>query len=164
MRTGGGQKAQGHSRRAPKTARRPLAKIESFRDLSAWQRSMILAEGVYRATAHLRTPDLYGLGNQIRRASCSIPANIAEGFSRRSRAAYRAHVAIALGSTAEVQTQLELLRRLKLVPSPELQPLDELASETGRLLTGLWRALGPVAVCYSWSLFISGCCSPGPLA
>jgi four helix bundle protein len=141
-----------------------MAKIESFRDLIVWQKSMDLAERVYRATGTLPLNDLYAIGTQARRSSSSIPTNVAEGFNRHSRAAYRAHVAISLGSHAEIQTQLELLRRLRLIAFATLDSLDALAAEVGRLLAGLWRALSPVGVCYSWMLFIAGCCGLWPVA
>src|SRR5262245_20443229 len=89
-----------------------MAKIENFRELVAWQKGMELAEKVYRVTRFFPREDLFTLGTQLRRAANSIPANVSEGFSRRSQGVYRSHVAIALGSNAEVQTHLELCRRL----------------------------------------------------
>jgi len=115
-----------------------VAVITSFRELVVWQKSMELAEAVYRATSTLSAGDLFGIGHQIRRSAVSIPANIAEGFCRHSRAAYRSHVAIALGSHGELQTHLELCRRLALFP---VDTLSEQATHVGRLLNGLWRAL-----------------------
>jgi hypothetical protein len=82
----------------------------------------------------------------------SIPSNVAEGFSRRSRGVYRTHVAIALGSQAEVQTHLELARRLSLIDLRLVDQLQELAAEAGRPLNGLWRALAATTVCYSVAL------------
>jgi four helix bundle protein len=113
---------------------------------------MDLAERVHRATRTFAREDLFTLGTQLRRASNSIPSNVAEGFSRRSRGAYRSHVAIALGSQAEVQTQLELCRRLSLIARDTLRELQALAEEVGRLLFGLWRSLFVGAVCYSLTL------------
>jgi hypothetical protein len=77
---------------------------------------------------------------------------VAEGFSRRSRGAYRAHIAIALGSQAEVTTQLELCRQLSLVAHDLIQQMSSLAEEIGRLLFGLWRSLFIGTVCYSLAL------------
>ena len=133
-----------------------MAKYATFKELFAWQKGMDLAEGVHRATGMLTPTNLYGIGTQLRRAAVSVPSNVAEGFSRRSRRAYRNHVAIALGSQAEVQTQLELLHRLSLLPKSVLQTLQDIAAEVGRLLNGLWRSLAPkasTAVCYSVVLF-----------
>ena len=118
-----------------------MAKYASFRELIVWQKGMDLAEAVYRATKMFPAADLYTIGNQLRRSSSSIPANIAEGFSRHSRASYRYHIAVALGSQAELQTQLELARRTSLIGDETTSRLQALAAEVGRLLNGLWRAL-----------------------
>jgi four helix bundle protein len=126
-----------------------MANIASFHDLIVWQKAMDLAEEVHRATAALPASDRYGIGSQVRRAAISIPANVAEGFSRRSRGAYRSHVAIALGSHAEVRTLLELLRRLSLLKREIVTVIEELAVHVGKLLYGLWRALALKSVCYS---------------
>jgi four helix bundle protein len=126
-----------------------MAKYATFRELIAWQKGMDLTEGVYRETWKLRDGETYGIGRQLRRAALAIPSNVAEGFSRHSRGAYRAHVAIALGSVAEVQTQLEVCRRLSLVPEAVPKTLEQLALEVGRLLYGLWRSLAVASVCYS---------------
>lgn len=129
-----------------------MAKYASFRELVVWQKGMDLAEGVHRATQTLPSVDLWTLGTQLRRAAASIPSNVAEGFSRHSRRAYRHHVAIALGSQAEVQTNLELTRRLSLIEARVVEQLQEVAAEVGRLLNGLWRALAATTVCYSVAL------------
>jgi four helix bundle protein len=126
-----------------------MAQIETFRDLIVWQKGMDLAEQLYRAARNLVPSERYELGSQLRRAGASIPANVSEGFCRHSRARYRFHIAIALGSQAEVQTHLELARRLALIPETVLDRLDALTSEVGRLLNGLWKSLAPVAVAAS---------------
>ena len=82
----------------------------------------------------------YGLVAQLRKAAVSIPSNVAEGHARRT-GHFRHHVNIALGSEAELQTQLELACRLKFVPNAKVQPVLDAASEVGRLLHGLERAL-----------------------
>ena len=129
-----------------------MAKYASFRELIAWQKGMDLAEKVYHATRSFPSADLFTVGTQLRRAANSIPANVSEGFSRRSQGVYRSHVAIALGSQAEVQTHLELCRRLSLISSSAVQELESLADEVGRLLFGLWRSLLVSTVCYSLAL------------
>jgi four helix bundle protein len=102
---------------------------------------MDLAVRVQLAARSLPHSERFEIGSQIKRASTSIPANVAEGFSRHSRGVYRSHVAIALGSTAEVQTLLELCRRLTLLGEDVVDGLIALAREVARILYGLWRAL-----------------------
>jgi four helix bundle protein len=77
----------------------------------------------------------------VRRASVSMPANIAEGWSRRSLRAYANHVSIALGSHAEVETCFEIAKRLSYISEKELTELTVAVDQAGRLLAGLFRAL-----------------------
>jgi four helix bundle protein len=78
---------------------------------------------------------------QIRRAATSVPTNLAEGHSRRSRQAFINHVSIALGSQAELETLLELAKRLRLVVADDIERVVAAATSVGRLLYGLHRAL-----------------------
>jgi len=117
-----------------------MARIASYRDLVVWQKAMDLAICCYEVTA-FPAQERFGLAAQLRKAAVSIPSNVAEGHNRRSRDAYRNHVSIALGSQAEVETQMELARRLQFVGTPEASRLGKLAAEVGRLLHGLVRAL-----------------------
>ncbi len=86
--------------------------VRSYRDLTVWQRSMTLAELVYAATSQFPKSELYGLVSQMRRAAISIPSNIAEGHSRISTGGYVQFLGIARGSLAELETQIELAKRL----------------------------------------------------
>ena len=118
-------------------------RINSYRDLVVWQLSMALAEGVYRLVARFPAEERFGLALQLRRVAVSIPSNIAEGSNYGANRQYRHHLRIALGSEGELQTQLELSKRLKLAPSAEVRPLIEQASEVGRMLNGLIKSLIP---------------------
>jgi four helix bundle protein len=132
----------------------PMAKYASFRELIAWQKAIALAEAVHLACRGLPMDERFEMGRQLKRSSSSIPANIAEGFSRHARGAYRSHVAIALGSQAEVQTHLELCRRLKLLSESVLDDLEKRTDEVGRLLYGLWKALQLRTVGYAVCLTV----------
>jgi len=114
--------------------------IQSFRDLSVWQRGMDLAELVYACTEKMPRSEAFSLTTQIRRAAVSIPSNIAEGKSIGGQG-YRRHVKIALGSEAELQTQIELTRRLKMLSNAEADDLVKRTSEVGRMLVRLLNAL-----------------------
>jgi len=127
--------------------------IETFRDLIVWQKSMTLAVAVHQATEGFAGADLFTLGTQMRKSSQSIPSNVSEGFNRHAKRAYRNHVSIACGSAAELETQLELSRRLKLISPEVIAALETLVVEVSKMLFGLWRSLAPAAVCYSWILF-----------
>lgn len=86
--------------------------LESFKGLIVWQRSMELAEEIYRIARSLPDVERYNLVSQIQRASISIPSNIAEGYKRKGRKEYLQFLAIADASAAELETQLLLIERL----------------------------------------------------
>jgi four helix bundle protein len=105
---------------------------------------MTLVEMCYELTKTFPPSELFGLTSQLRRAVVSIPTNVAEGHSRRSRQAYAHHISIAIGSQAEVETLLELASRLKLAQGATFDGTVSQARSVGRLLYGLHRALaGP---------------------
>ena len=86
--------------------------VQSFRDLVVWQKSIETTVIIYRLTKEFPRDEIYGLSSQIRRAAVSMPSNIAEGHGRLGTNEYRHFLGIARGSNFEVQTQLEIVRRL----------------------------------------------------
>jgi four helix bundle protein len=112
-----------------------------FRELIVWRKAMLLAEAAYSVTETLPQEERFGLSSQLRRAAVSIASNIAEGHERRSRADYRRFITIACGSLAEVETQLDLARRLHQPDKTSLQSALGLCDETGRLLRAIERTL-----------------------
>ena len=114
--------------------------ITSYRDLEVWQLSMHLVVEIYRVT-RLMPREEFDLRRQLRRAAVSVPANIAEGWRRRSRLAYRHHVSIALGSQAELETQLEIASRINALPAEVCTQPQETAASVGRMLTRLHQRL-----------------------
>ena len=84
----------------------------SHRDFPVWRQAMLLVEQVYQLTGRFPAAERFGLTQQLRRASVSIPSNIAEGAGRSSTGELGHFLGIALGSAAEVETQLELSSRL----------------------------------------------------
>jgi four helix bundle protein len=115
--------------------------IDSYRKLEAWQQAMLLAERCYTTSADFPANETFGLRAQLRRAAVSVVSNIAEGHSRTTRRAYLHHLSIASGSQAEVETQIELARRLGFLKSDEATELWELTRSVGRLIGGLIRSL-----------------------
>ncbi len=96
-------------------------KVESYKDLIIWQKSMELVEEIYKLTKLFPKNELYGLAQQMQRAAVSIPSNIAEGYKRNHLPEYIQFLSIANGSGAELETQLELCKRL-----PELKKLSQI--------------------------------------
>ena len=102
---------------------------------------MALAEHCYRLTSRFPKSEQFGLTAQLRRAVVSIASNIAEGHARRTRPSYLHHLNVALGSQAELETQIELAVRLRFVREEEAAATLEAGARVGRLLHGLIRAL-----------------------
>ena len=114
--------------------------VVSFRDLKVWQLGMDLAVDVYSATRTFPVSERYGLCSQMQRASVSIPSNVAEGHARRE-GAYLNHVTIALGSQAELDTEVELALRLGYLSSEKAESLSSEIDRVRQLLYGLKRSL-----------------------
>jgi four helix bundle protein len=117
-------------------------KVESFKDLIVWQKSMILVRRVYEITSGLPKDEIYALSSQLRRSSISIPSNIAEGFRRGSTKDYTHFLKISLGSSAELETQLILVNEL--YPSISTQKIQEalnLSEEIQKILSTIIKKL-----------------------
>ena len=114
-------------------------KVKSYEELVVWQKAMLLAKMVYGVQKQLPKEEMYGLGDQIRRAVVSVPSNIAEGFGRGSDAEFKRFLAIARGSLFEVKTQLQLAESLGYLRLDE--EISSLSDEVGKLLSGLSRSL-----------------------
>jgi four helix bundle protein len=84
--------------------------------------------------------EVYGLASQMQRASVSVPSNIAEGQALKQTQAYLRHLAIASGSLAELETQLEIANRLGYL-SPRDQSIFAQANEVGRMLSSLRKSI-----------------------
>jgi four helix bundle protein len=115
--------------------------VKNYRDLIVWQKAMDLVTLVYQLTESFPQKEVFGLTNQVRRAAASIPSNIAGGQGRNSNRDFRHFLSIARGSPQEVETQLELPRRLGYLDETNLLHISELTSEVARLINGLSRAL-----------------------
>jgi four helix bundle protein len=115
--------------------------IQSFRDLDAWQAAMHLSLMVYDASRDFPADERFGLMSQVRRASISVPSNIAEGQSFGSDGRYLHHLRIAIGSIGELSTELELAVRLKYLPAARTGDLERQLVRTRQLLFGLLRSI-----------------------
>ncbi|MBD2564906.1 MULTISPECIES: four helix bundle protein [Nostoc] len=115
--------------------------IQSYQDLKVWQEAMNLAEECYRVTKQFPKEETYGMISQIRRASVSIPANIAEGYGRRTRGEYLQFLYIAQGSLKELETHLLLSIRVALAVAEVINPVINQCKLVGKILLGLIRSL-----------------------
>jgi four helix bundle protein len=108
--------------------------VKCYRDLIVWERSLELTCEVYRLTDRFPSSERFGLTIQMRRAAASIASNIAEGHERHSRADFRRFVSMALGSLAELETQIELGIRLGFSDAERAATLRGLTDQVGRML------------------------------
>lgn len=115
--------------------------IRSYQDLEVWKRGMDLAEMVYRLTRRFPKEELYGLTSQIRRATASIPANIAEGWARQGTAEFLQFLRIAAGSLRELETHLLLSQRVGITQPCELNTIFQEIEILGKQLISLQRSL-----------------------
>ena len=108
-----------------------------YRDLVVWQRAIELVPLVYRAVKRLPREETYALGDQLRRAAVSIPANIAEGQARQHPKEFVQYLTIARGSLAELSTLLILTQRLDYIDQATLDELDLQLERVAKPLHGL---------------------------
>ncbi len=119
----------------------PRKVLKSYRELGVWQKSVSLTKQVYLLTRDFPANELYGLTSQIRRASVSIPSNIAEGKSRRHSKEFMQFLYVALGSLGEVDTQLVLACELGFLSKDEFNRIEPNIQEIRRMLYGLIDSL-----------------------
>ena len=111
------------------------------KNLEVWKKSMEFVEKVYEVTATFPKEEMYGLVSQVRRSAVSIPANIAEGAARKGVAEFNQFIHIALGSSSELDTELEISQRLGYIPDATWRELDDRLVEIDRMLIGLKKSL-----------------------
>jgi four helix bundle protein len=109
--------------------------------LDTWKLSMNLVLDVYRTIETFPKEEKYGLVDQIRRAVISIPSNIAEGAARHTKKEFINYLHIAQGSLSELDTQLELAKRLGYLSDSAWHDLDTKMDRVDKLITGLIRHL-----------------------
>ena len=97
----------------------------SHKNLDVWKKSMNFTSKIYEMSSNFPQSEKYGLQNQLRRAAISIPSNIAEGASRKSKVEKSRFYEIARSSLVEIDTQLELTRRLKYIDENKLESLHD---------------------------------------
>jgi four helix bundle protein len=113
----------------------------SFKDLVVWQHAIELSTAVYRLTSTFPAPEQFGLINQMRRASVSIPSNIAEGYARSTKGEYLQFLGHARGSNAELQTQLIISQLLELGEKKWYESAEKLSADVIRMLNALMTKL-----------------------
>jgi four helix bundle protein len=119
--------------------------MEDFKKLIVWTKAHRFTLDVYKHTRTFPKEETYGLTSQLRRASASIGANIAEGCGRRSDAEMKRFLQIARGSASEVEYHLLLAKDLQYLAAEDFNDLETKMHEVQRMLASLVQRLqGPV--------------------
>lgn len=108
-----------------------------YKDLLVWQKSIELVENVYAITKSFPDDERFNLTSQIRRSTVSIPSNIAEGHGRKSNGEFTHFLKIAFGSSSELETQLIIAYRLKILSKKEYDESTELLTYVRKMLSSL---------------------------
>ncbi len=118
-----------------------MEKTKTFKELIVWQKSHKLVLEIYKATKTYPRDEIYALTSQIRRASVSIAANIAEGYKKKSKPSKLNFLNISEGSLEEVKYYILLSKDLEFITEKEFNSLEALSEEVGRLISGYSSAI-----------------------
>ena len=118
-----------------------MAEIRSYVDLIVWQKGIELVEEVYRIIGAFPPDERYALGVQIKRASVSVPSNIAEGQARQHTGEFRQFLYVSLGSLAELDTQLIIAKRLVYITEEAHRNIREKIFALQKMLSTLIKRL-----------------------
>ncbi|HHT22129.1 MAG TPA: four helix bundle protein [Bacteroidales bacterium] len=112
----------------------------THKNLIVWQKSIDLVEKIYNHTDSYPNEELYGLTSQMRRASVSIPSNIAEGHGRYSQKELVRFLFISLGSASELETQIIISKRIRFINEDVYNELNNLVLEIIKMLSSLIKS------------------------
>ena len=115
--------------------------MKSFRDLQIWQRGLDLSILIYNYTVDFPKEEQFGLTSQLRRASTSVPLNIAEGWGRGSNKSFANFLKIARGSLFEVETILEICCRLDYINNETINTLRNEIEQIGKMINSFIKKL-----------------------
>jgi four helix bundle protein len=115
--------------------------LRTHKELNEWMRSIELVTEIYRVTKGFPKEETYGLTNQIRRSAVSIPSNLAEGAARSSDKEFSHFISIAIGSIAELETQLIISRNLSYLNVIEFEKINTMLIDIRKMAIGLKKSI-----------------------
>lgn len=115
--------------------------MKTHKDLDVWKLSVDLVTEIYKLSSSFPREEMFGLTNQIRRASVSIPSNIAEGAARKSTKEFIHFLYISLGSQQELDTQILIAKNLSFIKDEDYESIIIQIQTIGKLLNGLIKYL-----------------------
>ena len=107
-------------------------KIRSYKDLIVWQKAVLLVTDIYSATKQFPADERFGIVSQLNRAAVSVPANIAEGWGRKSSKNYLQFLRTSRGSLMEIETLIIISKNLNFLSSEKHEVLSGKVEEVGR--------------------------------
>jgi len=116
-------------------------KVKSYKELKVWKKGVEIVDRIYEITEDFPKKELYVLTSQMQRSAISIPSNIAEGFARGHTAEYRQFLRTALGSCAELETQLIIAHRRNYTTQTKTDSLQENLDHESRMIMNLIKSL-----------------------
>ena len=115
--------------------------MKTHRDLNVWKESIFFVTDIYTITKTFPKTEIFGIVNQLRRASVSVPSNISEGAARQSQKEFVQFLYIAQGSVAELETQLIISQNLQFINENKLSEIANRLNLIRSQITGLIRHL-----------------------
>ncbi len=122
-----------------------MEKVQNFKELIVWAKSHELTLEIYKVTKGFPSDEKYGMVSQMRRAAYSIPANIIEGHSRKSKNEFLQFLSIAKGSLEELKYFVILAADLDYIAVEEQNKIDGLTTEVSKLLYSFTRRVENIA-------------------
>ena len=118
-----------------------MGAIKTFKELEIWKKGIELVKEVYKLTEKFPDSELYGLTSQMRRCAVSMPSNVAEGFRRKHSKEFKQFLNVALGSLAELETQIIIAKELGYLEDGRENHIAELTDHTSRMIATLLKKL-----------------------
>ncbi len=118
-----------------------IMSIKSHKDLDVWKKGIDIVDMIYDLVTNFPKNELYGLVSQMQRAAVSIPSNIAEGAVKQHSKEFLQYLRVALGSCAELETQLIICNRRKFISDMELAKAQEAIDHESRMLMNLIKSI-----------------------
>ncbi len=118
-----------------------MNKINSYKELIAWQKSMILVSEIYKLTKNFPSDEKFGIVSQLNRAVVSVPTNIAEGWGRVSRKNYLQFLMVSRGSLFETETLIIISFNQTYISKSEFEKTTFLLEEISKILNGLIKSI-----------------------
>ena len=118
-----------------------MNEIKSYKDLLIWKKGITIVKLVYQLVKTFPQEEIYALSSQLKRASVSIPSNIAEGYGRNGNKDYLKFLNIAIASLFEMQTQLEIAFNLKYINETQFKKTFEESREIERMLSSFYKKI-----------------------